>query len=389
MPTITLTARTVEGLKPSTTQVDYWDASVPGFGLRISPGGRKAWVVLYRTHGRLRRLTLGGFPELTLAEARGRARVAQHEVVVGGDPAAVKAEARHAETIGTLAEEYIERHAKPNKRSWKDDRRMLGSEVLPSWRHVPVGELRRRDVRELVEAIAERGAPILANRVLALVRKMLNFGVEREWLDVNPAAGVRRPAPERRRDRVLTNEEIRTLWKQLANEVPAMAAAFRLRLITGQRSGEVGGMKWGDVDLESSMWTIPGEQAKNGLPHRVPLTEPARKILVALKPATKLEYVLAGARGKRQQTAALSRIGLADFRPHDLRRTAATQMASAGVPRLVISKVLNHVESSVTAIYDRHSYDAEKRQALETWARTLDAILTGKPRGAVVVPIRR
>ena len=288
-----------------------------------------------------------------------------------------------------MAEEYLERHAKPNKRSWKDDRRMLGSEVLPSWQHVPVGELRRRDVRELVEAIAERGAPILANRVLALVRKMLNFAVEREWLDANPASGVRRPAPERRRDRVLTNEEIRSLWTQLDNEVPAMAAAFRLRLITGQRSGELRSMRWGDLDLETSIWTIPGEHAKNGLPHRVPLTEPAREILTALKPATKSEYVLAGARGKRQQTEALSRIGIADFRPHDLRRTAASRMASAGVPRLVIGKVLNHAEPSVTAVYDRHSYDAEKRQALETWASALHAILSGEPKGANVVPLRR
>ena len=160
---------------------------------------------------------------------------------------------------------------------------MLKSEVLASWRHMPVGELRRRDVRELVEAIAERGAPILANRVLALVRKMLNFAVEREWLDANPASGVRRPAPEHRRDRVLTNEEIRTLWTQLDNEAPATAAAFRLRLITAQRGGEVRNMRWADVDLQSSIWTIPGEHAKNGLPHRVPLTAPALTVLSALQ----------------------------------------------------------------------------------------------------------
>ena len=315
---------------------------------------------------------------LGLADARGLARAALREVGLGHDPSRARRETRRADTVEALAAEYIERHAKPNKRSWREDDRILRAEVLPLWQHRPLRDIRRRDIRELVEAVADRGAGVMANRVLALVRKMFNFAVEREWIEASPAAMVRRPGRERRRDRVLSDNELRTFWTALDRESAALASAFRLRLITAQRGGEVHNMRWADVDFNSRWWTIPAKHAKNGLPHRVPLTDPALKILLELETTKKpdTEFVLAGARGSRQRSEVLSRLGLADFRGHDLRRTAASQMASEGVPRLVIGKVLNHAEPSVTAVYDRHSYDREKREALSTWSRQLQSILS-------------
>ena len=250
MPSIAFTARTISGLRPSATQVDYWDDRLPGFGLRVSPGGRKTWILWYRVRGRGRRLTLGTHLALSLADARGHAREALREVSLGHDPATDRRAAPRADTVDALAAEYLERHAKPNKRTWKEDDRILRSEVLPRWRHQAVADIRRRDVRELVEAIADRGAPVMANRVLALVRKMFNFAVEREWLEANPAGMVRRPSPERRRDRVLTEQEIRTFWKAVEKEPPTVAAAFQLRLVTAQRGGEVVNMRWEEVDLQ-------------------------------------------------------------------------------------------------------------------------------------------
>ncbi len=155
--------------------------------------------------------------------------------------------------------------------------------------------------------VALRGTPIAANRLRALLRKVFNFAVEQEIVESNPVTHVPRPGVEQRRDRVLSADEIRNLWTQLDDETPQMAAAFRLRLITAQRGGEVRNMQWADVDLESGIWTVPGEHAKNGMPHRVPLTDPARDILMALKTATNSEYVLAGARGKRQQSETTAR----------------------------------------------------------------------------------
>lgn len=370
----------VRSLLPDGRQADYWCVAPKGFGLRVSPAGRKTFIVRYRVAGRRRRLSLGTYPAVTLADARRRARQVLGEVASGRDPGQVRQDTRAAGTFGDLAQLYLDKHARAKKRSWRQDRRIICKELLPLWKTTGAREVRRRDVRELLEAIAERPAPIMANRVLALVRKIFNFAIAREIVEFNPCAQLERPGKERQRDRVLTDDEIRTLWRSLDREQPEMAAAFRLRLVTAQRGGEVCNMRWGDVDLGSRWWTIPGSDTKNGLPHRVPLSELAVDILAAVRSRTSRRaadpaYVLAGARGKRQRSEAGARLGLLDFRGHDLRRTAASRMASAGIQRLVIGKVLNHVEPGVTAVYDRHAYDAEKRAAVDGWSRDLVAIL--------------
>ena len=382
-----LTARFVETVKPGRARREYFDENVVGLALRVSSSGIKSWVLFYRQHGRLRRWTIGRYPTLSLADARERARAGLRDALSGEDPARSKREAREATTFADLAERYLSEHAKPRKRSWREDARLLRRDVLPRWGQVAAHEIRRGDARELVHAVALRGAPIMANRLRALLHKVYAFAIEQEIVESNPIAYVPRPGVERRRDRVLSDSEIRHLWRQLDNEPPAVAAAFRLRLITAQRGGEVLNMRWSDIDSTSTWWTIPAEHSKNGLPHRVPLTEPAREIVASLRPGVPAgaEYVLTGGRGNRQQSEAAGRLNIPNFRGHDLRRTAASVMASAGIPRLVVAKVLNHAERDVTAVYDRHSYDAEKREALETWARRLSEILAPPTRATSVV----
>jgi integrase len=391
MPTISLTDRGVKSLKPQALQVDYFDEDLAGFALRISPGGRKTWTVLYRHNRRLRRMTIGTLSSMGLAKARDQARGVLRAAARGEDPAGEKRRAAKAETFGELADLYLEKHAKVHKRSWKEDERILNAELLPHWKHVKVGDVTRGDVRALLEKIVDRGAPIMANRTQQLVRKVFNFGIGRELVTANPCAQLERPAPIRQRDRVLSEDEIRKLWKALDAQPAEMAAVFKLRLVTAQRGGEVADMRWADVDLKAGWWTIPAEQSKNGLPHRVPLSSLALDILKPLKAAADAvddeakppAFVLAGARGKRQRSLAAKDLGLPDFVGHDLRRTAASLMAGGGVPRLVISKILNHVEQGVTAVYDRHSYDAEKQSALNWWAAKLRAILKNQ-RGKVL-----
>ena len=326
-------------------------------------------------------MSLGRYPTVSLADARRRARQVLGEVASDGDPAQVRQDARQAPTFEALAALYLEKHARVRKRSWRQDRRMIENELLPKWRGLRAGEIRRRDVRELVEAIAERPAPISANRVRALTSKIFNFGVSREVVEFNPCAQLEQPGRERRRDRVLTDAEIRLFWTALDQEPAEIAAAFRLRLVTAQRGVEVHNMRWADIDFEGRWWTIPAADAKNALPHRVPLNNDlAMEILMALRDRVEGDgvlspYVLAGARSPKRRAAATHRFGLNNFRGHDLRRTAASRMASAGVPRLVIGKVLNHVERGITAVYDRHTYDAEKSRALGRWSQDLRAIL--------------
>jgi integrase len=242
-------------------------------------------------------------------------------------------------------------------------------------------------VRELLEGIVKRGSRVAANRVLTLVVTILNFAVDLEWLDANVAARMKKPTEEQSRTRVLSPNEIRTLWAWLERPAPDEAdpthwtlaqAALKLRLITAQRGGEVIEMRWADVDLVESWWTIPAEHAKNKLPHRVPLTTIAVQILAGLLATASAEAVnvFTGIRSKRHRRGLLEGLPIADVRPHDFRRTAASLMAGGGVPRLTIAKILNHVETSITAVYDRHSYDPEKLAALTWWDAKLSAILT-------------
>jgi integrase len=389
MPTLQMTDRGIARLAPLTGQqrTEFFDLAVPGLALRVSLT-RRTWVVLYRNKaGRLRRKTLGQYPTLSLAAARTQAKDARVRAWSGDDPADEKREAREAETFGDLATSYLTKHAKLKKKSWRDDRRRIDNVLLPAWKHVTLAELTRADVRRLIDQYGER-APVAANRLHSLVRKMLNFAIGEGLIEMNVATHVARPGIERRRDRVLTDDEIRQVWAAFEAEPATIGGVFKLRLLTAQRGGEVVRMRWADVDLDAGWWTIPAEHSKNKLPHRVPLSTDALTILKARQAqrAKGAVWVFpsshAGAPAVEGIRGGATRIGaaakVADFRGHDLRRTAATRMASAGVARLVVGKILNHAEPGVTAVYDRASYDGEKRTALDAWGRCLRAILDKK-----------
>ena len=243
---------------------------------------------MYRVGPRFRRHTLGRYPVLGLADARDRAKKDLNSLTDGHDPARQKGENRNAMTFGELAADYMERHAKKRKRSWREDQRILDVYVLPEFRKVAAKDIHRPEVRELLERIAET-APVQANRVLACVRKTYNWAISQDLIEHNPCHGITRPGDEHQRDRVLSEDEIKAIWQTLEAERLEMAALFRLRLLAAQRGGELATMQWADVDLKSAWWTIPSERAKNGLSHRVPLSPPAVRILQELSTARKEE----------------------------------------------------------------------------------------------------
>jgi integrase len=384
MPRIKFTDRSIQAaVAPGHGQIEYFDLDgrLPGFGLRVSASGRKSWILLYRIGRHPRRLTLGAYPILGLADARAQAKEALASVVGGADPAMAKKADRSAMSFGELAGDYIERHAKPKKRTWGDDKRMLEKYVPKEWHRTNAANIRRRDIRDLLDSLVSR-TPILANRVLALLRKVYNFALSRDLVEVNPCHGIERPAPERQHDRVLTPNEIRTLWNALDVVDATTAALYRLHLLTAQRGGELRSMAWRDVDLQSGWWTIPAERSKNKLAHRVPLSAAAVALLRELQARARDDnpwvFGTPSRSGHRTTvhkcTVRVRKVSAVDFVPHDLRRTAASHMTGLGISRLVVAKILNHVERGVTAVYDRHSYDQEKRGALETWAMAIEAI---------------
>lgn len=398
-----LTAAFVDTITVS-QRTDFADATVPGLSLRVTPTGAKSWALRYRVGGRVRRLTLGTVATLSLADARARARSEWKAIGKGADPATAKRDKTRGHTIADLATDYLA-DAKTRKRSWAQDDRILEADVLPKWRARRAADITRRDVRSLLEAIATR-APIAANRALALVRAMFNFGIRRDWVTSNPAALIEKPGTERSRDRVLTDDEIRRVWHLADMERPTMAAFIQLRLVTAQRGGELAQLRW--VDVEADAITIPADVAKNGLTHRVPLTQTAQGIMETIPRGDDSPWVFPGRSpdkpmgdakkaGQRMQDrmTALAReqdpTARVDFRGHDLRRTAATRMASVGVPQQHISRVLNHVDRGprATQVYQRYEFDKEKRIALEAWDRELQRILTDQPQTGKVAPFTR
>jgi integrase len=400
----------VKNLKPRDKRYEVREAD--GFGMWVYPSSRKSWVYTYHLDGGKERHILGEYPDMTLGEAREAHSSARKLVRMGVSPKEVerakKAEARDALTVTKLIAEYIEKWAMPRKRSWEEDERQLKKDVIPSWGKRKAKDIKRRDVQLLIESVEGRGAPIAANRLLAVVRRMFNFAVERDIVEHSPCVGIKPVAKENRKDRVLTGGEIRELWLKLdtpikaeveeseddddKDELLAMSAEVRkilkLMLVTAQRPSEVAGLNWDEVD--GQWWTIPPERSKNGFAHRVPLSKLALDVLgrrsegfVFPSPRKGVDHIHVNALAHAVR-ANQEKLGTEPFTPHDLRRTAASHMTGAGIPRLVVSKILNHVEPGVTAVYDRHSYDIEKRQALDSWARKLTVIIEGKEGGEVI-----
>jgi len=404
MPIAKLTDLAIRKLKPSGDQrEEFWDESFTGgsFGVRMSKTGRKSFVLLFRTNGRLRRMTLGIYPHLSLADARKKANQILGRVAQGEDPAQEKAGIRKSETFAELGSSYLERHAKVKKspKSIKEDERILQTYLIPKWGQRKFITIRKKDVLVLLEKIAYKSgargkpAPVMANRVLALASKIFNFAIEKDIAPdtfVNPCMRLKPLGKETTRERVLSDDEIRRLWKELEKHREPTASIYRLILLTAQRPGEVKQMRWDQIDEE--VWTIPAEATKNKKgEHKVPLSSQALEILETLKTGES-EWVFPSADGHLEWLQKMSQrlqknCGF-KFRPHDLRRTAATKMSQLGVDQMIIAKILNHAwaDRHITAVYDRWHKLPEMRQALERWAAHLQQILTEE--AAKVVKIR-
>jgi integrase len=283
------TDRSIRSLTTSEKRYIEWKDGGGGLGIRVMPSGRKTFIFMYRVDGRPRMMTLGVYPKTTLADAHQDHANALKLLEKGTDPGEKRVEAneasRNAETVSELVTEYMEKWAKPRKRSWKQDKGILDKDVLPKWKRRKARDITRRDVITLLDSIVDRGAPITANKTLAVIRKMFNFAISRDIIETSPCAAILAPSKVSQRDRILTGEEIKDFWEKLSTTKMADTTklALKLQLVTAQRRGEVATIAWDDLDLESGWWTIPTERSKNKLPHRVPLSEQAIQILDELR----------------------------------------------------------------------------------------------------------
>jgi integrase len=360
-----------------------WDSLLPGFGVRIYPSRRKAFILRYRAKGRKRLLTLGMYGPMTLDQARDLARQCLGEVIGGEDPVEERRKARQGETIRDLCTAYLERHA-ARKRSARDDRRRIAQYLLPAWGHRKVESITRADVAALHTRIGQH-APYDANRTLALCSKM--FELARRWgflLEnaANPARGIDK-FKEQKRDRWVTPEELPKLAAAVAQEPNLyVRAALWLYLLTGVRKTELLRARWADVDFVRGQLRLP--ETKAGRIHYVPLSTQALTILEILPREMGNPYVLPSTKVPGHHLVNIEKpwrrvrkvAGVEDVRLHDLRRTVGSWLATAGNSLPLIGRVLNHSNVSTTAIYARLADDPARR-ALEDHAQRIATIAGG------------
>lgn len=391
MSRLILTDKVLEKLNPPDGgRLEVFDALLPGFGVRISKSGGRTFFLFYRYDGKQRRATLGKYPVMKLADARAAARPLIEIAKAGGDPSAIiEAEAASpAErsepasiTFKQLKEDFILRYAKPRNRAWHEVERIFDKYVVPQWGHRPAAEIKRQDIIKLLDELVDRGVPVMAKQTHAAIRRLFNWAADRDMVDGSPCVRIPVPGHAIERDRILTEAEIRAVWNAAGQLTAPFGACIKLMLLTGQRRSEVAGAAWSHLDLKKALWTLPREATKIDRAHEVPLSAAALSILRKVPKHWDLAFSIRGAvpiAGFSLIKADLDRLsGVTDWRLHDLRRTAASGMAKLGVLPHVVEKILNHqsgVIRGVAAIYNRHGYLEEKREALEQWGREVSRI---------------
>jgi integrase len=395
---------------PAVGRIEIKDDRCAGLEFRLTKAGAASWSLRFRDPqtGKPSRFTIGRYPDVSIAAARERGNALRRDVAAGINPVERKYRDRHdasAKSFQKLAARYMEEHAWRFKRSARADGRCLEMHILPVWAKRRYDQIERADVIELVEAIVKKGTPVQANRVQALVSKIFSFAVDASLVQFNPCSRLRKRGAETRETRVLIDEEIRQFWRRAA--LPPISRrvglALRLVLLTGCRSGEIAGIcrkELSDLDTPGkASLLVPADRSKNGRAHFVPLSEPARAVVLSALEliADDAEHLFpspverggsvqghALTTAMRRMAARIEGAALKTWQaeppsPHDLRRTVATRLSQMGTPPETVSAILNHTRGDVTGRhYDHYQRAPEKRVALDAWATTVTEIVQGK-----------
>jgi integrase len=399
MPRMKLTKSVIDDLPTPAKDIVYWDAGCPGFGVKVTPAGRKVFVVLFRTGGagsRLRKYTIGPYGRVTLHQARVSAQKVFTARLEGRDLAAEKRDARKrmvADRVEDLLEAYIAQHVSQN-RTARMTSQMLRRE-LGAWGARSIHEISKRDVMDIVSAVEQRGAPVAANKILKAVRTFLRWCVGRAVLDHSPAEGIPLPTREVARDRVLNDDELTRVIIAARQIGGPYGGIVELLALTGQRREEAARCVWEEIDLQNRIWTLPNLRTKNAKSHIVHLSDQAIAVLKEARKQGKFVFSVAGTHpfqdfsNAKRELDAIS--GVTGWRLHDLRRTCVSGMAGLGVAPHVADKILNHQSGTISgtaAVYQRHQFLAERKDALEKWGAHLSSMLA-KATGARPRSLRR
>jgi len=362
----------------------YWDAGVPGFGVKVTPQGRKVFIVMYRLAGagsRLRKYTIGPYGRITLPMARAQAQKIFAARLDGRDPAEEKKQSRRrlvVDRIDDLVERFIQEHVSRVGTS-KRLTNLLRRDVIPYWGAKSIHEIKKRDVSDLVSLIAQRNAHA-SHRLLKTLKTFFRWCLGRAVIDFSPADGLSTGYREISRDRVLTDQELAAVILGARLMPHPYRGIVELLALTGQRREEVTQLRRDELDEKARTWSIPGSRTKNKKAHIVHLSEPAWDVI---ERSPGVDLIFGTSSGKRFQAFAKGkraldkRCGITGWRLHDLRRTSVSGMARLGVPPHVADKILNHQAgtiSGVAAVYQRHDFLLERKEALDRWGAHVEQI---------------
>jgi integrase len=388
MPGVRLTKSAIDALPTPRSDTVYWDAALPGFGVKVTPKGRKVFIVLYRTGGagsKLRKYTIGPYGRVTLHQARVAAQKVFAARLEGRDPAAEKRESKRrivADRVEDLLETFVDQRLSQN-RSGGEIARLLRREIGKTWAGRGIHEIGKRDVVELISVIERRGAPVAANKALKSIKMFLRWCVGRAILDQSPAEGVPAPTKEIARDRVLSDEELARVILAARAIDDRYGGIVELLALTGQRREEVAKLAWEELDLSQRVWTIPKHRTKNAKPHVVYLSEESMAVLQRMEKHGPHAFASHGSKPFQHFAFAKRKLDelarVTGWRLHDLRRTCVSGMARLGVAPHVADKILNHQSgtiSGVAAVYQRHQFLSERKDALERWGTHVSKIVT-------------
>jgi integrase len=422
-----LTSLNVETWQPAAYRQEVLDRD--GLYLIVQPSGVKSWALRYRrkTDGKAIKHTIGTYPMLTLKDARSRANELRAEIERGADPHGAKVIARRRanevdDTFEAVVRRYIADHQFRRNRSWQWTARLLGLVVdgtaesgkcpplavlrdgstsrkrhrrislVDRWGSRRIGDITDADIVDALDRISGT-APIMANRLQAVLSAFFSWAKGKRLVSANPCTGLERPAEERSRDRVLSDDELRKVWQAAGELGHPYAGIVKLLILTGQRRNEIAGLHWGEIDLEERLLHLPAARTKNGRAHDVPLSALALATIAGIPRLVDADLVFTR---RRKPITAFGWLKLrldadssvSEWTLHDLRRTVASGLQRLGVRLEVTEAVLNHRSGStagIVGVYQRHDYAVEKRDALQRWADYVDAIVSGQKTNVVAL----
>lgn len=394
---IKLTKRVIDQTSPGTKNIFLWDSGLHTFGIKITPSNKRVFILQYRQgRGRsapVRRYTIGPYGVYTPEQARAKALAILQDVREGKFPQTEEAPPTCVE-FHELLDQYCKSRRDKARRSADEIERILRKDVLPTWANRAVETITRHEAVSLIDSVKDRGAPILANRILANLKAMFRWAVNRGLIAISPIDGLEKPATEISRDRVPSKEELVEIWQASLKMTGPFGAAIRILVLTGQRRDEVGEMRWSELDLDRALWTLPASRTKNGQPHIIPLAPMAIEILKLIPRFSNSDFVfsttgirpISGWSTAKRQIDRLINVARQEVRQdgipkkmeawriHDLRRAFATGMNDLGILPHVADRILNHVakkKGGVMAVYNRAEYLNERKEAILIWEDSL------------------